>query len=82
VGGGELGPDLSALAAIGAVAQLGAKHFDEFVDRRNRHDPFERLRWGSRPPRRETGGSRVQVAGFQMMTFFAGSSPGAGATLP
>jgi hypothetical protein len=39
-GGGELGPDLTALVAIGVVAQFGAKHFDEFV---NSKSPTRRL---------------------------------------
>ena len=35
-----------------------------------------------RPPVREAGLLEHQLTGFQMMTFFIASSPGAGATLP
>ena len=44
--------------------------------------PFPILLARNRPPVREAGLLEHQLTGFQMMTFFIASSPGAGATLP
>lgn len=78
----EFGSDLEALGAVDAIAQFSLKHFDQFVNARHRRDlSCEGI--GEEPASpRETGVSRRQLAGFQMMTFLVGSSPGAGATLP